>query len=198
MVLLLVDNSEGGLLTRELKRKLTLYDITYEVVQGGGQLRKGWKDYYDKVILSGGPKMLSDCQLCDIPTLGGCLRDADLAVNFQVLYEFPKAVLGICLGMQLMALAYGGRVERMPCGVQGPYLSRNGDMKHYYFHDMVSCVPCTFLRTEQRRFECVETDVCVSMRNVSGDRVGVQYHPEKSDLHVFVAFMHTPEAGTYN
>ena len=121
----------------------------------------------DGIVLSGGP---------DIDRTGNCPAYLDLDVP----------VLGICLGMQVMATALGGAVE---AGDYGGYAdvtveitddddplvgSLAPDTRVWASHaDEVARVPPGFDRTAR-------SDVCdvEAMSDTDGDRYGVQWHPE--------------------
>jgi len=121
----------------------------------------------DGLVLSGGP---------DMDRIGNCPAYLDLDVP----------VLGICLGMQLMAEELGGRVGP---GEYGGYAdvtvevtddedplvgSLAPETRVWASHaDEVKEVPSSFQRT-------ATSDVCgvEAMSEIDGDRFGVQWHPE--------------------
>ncbi len=121
----------------------------------------------DGLVLSGGP---------DIDRTGNCSLYLDLDVP----------VLGICLGMQVMAAALGGEVGP---GDYGGYAdvtveitdstdplvgSLAPDTRVWASHaDEVTQVPPEFDRTAHSEICGVE-----AMSHVDADRYGVQWHPE--------------------
>ena len=123
----------------------------------------------DGVIIGGGP---------DLGRSGNCA---------QYLRSMDLPILGICLGHQLMALAYGGKVGRGACGgyasVAVEVLKENDilqGMPHrmgvWASHmDEVSELPPHFERLAR-------SDVCEieAMRHTSKPMYGVQWHPEVS------------------
>ncbi len=177
MPLLLIDNSEGGPLTSLLKEKLARAGVHFDVVTGGGEMmRDDWQHFYNAAILSGGPKILSDCQRCKEPTLSACRRDPALHANFRVLDNFSKPVLGICLGLQLMTLAYGGCLRRMPQRVQGWHTTDGGRKRFWFFNDTVSKMPTGFAVDD------IWDGKVASMSDTNRLRFAVQYHPEKTSI----------------
>jgi GMP synthase (glutamine-hydrolysing) len=121
----------------------------------------------DGLVLSGGP---------DIDDIGNCPAYLDLDVP----------ILGICLGMQLIARARGGTVSP---GEYGGYAdvtvqvtdetdpivgSLAPETRVWASHaDEVSTVPPSFVRTAR-------SDVCEveAMSDTEADLYGVQWHPE--------------------
>ncbi|PSQ49249.1 GMP synthase [Halobacteriales archaeon SW_6_65_15] len=112
----------------------------------------------DGLVLSGGP---------DIDDVGNCADYLDLDVP----------VLGICLGMQVVADELGGEVGP---GDYGGYadvtveITDEGDPVVWASHaDEVKEVPEGFVRT-------ATSDVCgvEAMADPDRDRYGVQWHPE--------------------
>ncbi|MHC1602796.1 MAG: GMP synthase subunit A, partial [Methermicoccaceae archaeon] len=123
----------------------------------------------DGIIIGGGP---------DLGRSGNCA---------QYLRSMDLPILGICLGHQLMALTYGGKVQR---GVYGGYASVELEvlkedailrgmphrMSVWASHmDEVAELPPHFERLAR-------SDVCEieAMRHASKPLYGVQWHPEVS------------------
>jgi GMP synthase (glutamine-hydrolysing) len=121
----------------------------------------------DGLVLSGGP---------DMDDIGNCPEYLDLDVP----------VLGICLGMQLIATELGGRVES---GEYGGYADVDVDIVDDEDLLLGSLAPETRVWASHADevvelpdgFECTaRSDICdvEAMSNTDRDLYGVQWHPE--------------------
>ena len=131
------------------------------------------RQLFDCLIISGGPWNIPE----DLPKTGN-------AINY--ILEFPGPVLGICLGHQLMAYAYGGELVRgyPEFGGVRVYVDREDTI--------LRGVPREFIAWEShnisvikppRGFEVIahsDTVPVEAMVNEGIYRFGVQFHPEVS------------------
>jgi para-aminobenzoate synthetase component II len=117
------------------------------------------------------------------PTSAGVSVDAVLVAADRSL-----PLLGVCLGMQSMAVAYGGSVVRAPTLVHGEAseVTHDGDgllaglppsFPAARYHSL--CVDLTTLPSEFRVTAMSEADrVVMGIRHTSLPMEGVQFHPE--------------------
>ena len=140
--------------------------------------------HWDAIVLSGSSVNLSEP-----------VSMRHISKDLSSLLLFPNVpILGICFGMQLMAMAYGGLVERMPCPLkQDRYVCYNDtnesvllddtQFKACFSHeDAVTRCPPTFKRwsTHDATIDVIESRELL--------RFGVQFHPEKSEGPVLERF----------
>lgn len=162
---LLVDNSEGGKFTRKLIAQIRGDGHELVVVDKGdaGNLALGELDEFDAAILSGGPPRLTQCNLI-----------RDFAVDLAVLSRFTGPKFGVCFGMQMMAVVYGGEVQDMGCFAEGWRELHNGVRVMYAYHDEVTVLPPTF----QLRQVCNGHAAAMASKELKA--YATQYHPEDS------------------
>jgi GMP synthase-like glutamine amidotransferase len=174
MRVLLVDNSkpECAIFTPKLEEQLRHHAFvvrasTREAVEA--HLAEAW----DAIVLSGSSLNMSQT-----------LTTSAIAKDLMVLLRCPDVpILGVCFGMQLMAVAYGGEVRRLADGRQGQYDVRadgpvaTGQIAPFFHHqDEVTIVPPEFV------VDAVDANsgMIVGMHARALHRYGVQYHPECS------------------
>ncbi len=129
---------------------------------------------YDKILLSPGP---------------GIPEDAGILIDLIKTYGASKSIMGVCLGHQAIALAYGGSIANLPQvyhGIATPIVINDGD--EYLFNgipkniqvgryhswavqeeDLPSCFEITS-RDEEGKI--------MGIRHKEHDVRGVQFHPE--------------------
>jgi GMP synthase-like glutamine amidotransferase len=114
----------------------------------------------DAIVLSGSSQTFSKCTV----------QPETLALDVYLLRQ-PLPVLGVCFGMQTMAVVDGGRVRAMRETV------REWSCGRFFWHaDEVVVVPPGY--TARRR-----KNVVVSLRRDEDPfRYGVQHHPEASSV----------------
>ncbi|ADN50012.1 glutamine amidotransferase-related protein [Vulcanisaeta distributa] len=129
------------------------------------------KQLFDCLIISGGPWNIPE----DLPRTGN-------AINY--ILEFPGPVLGICLGHQLMAYAYGGELVRdLPeFGGVRVYVDREDTILRGVPREFVAWESHNISVARQPRgFEVIahsDTVPVEAMVNEGISRFGVQFHPE--------------------
>lgn len=119
------------------------------------------------------------------PGPGHPAKKRDIGNTIDVLREYPNVpTLGVCLGHQALAEAYGGSVERAPEPVHGKSTRVSHDERTIYrdvpqdfpagrYHSLVvSGVPDEFRVTAR------SGDIIMGMRHREYPLEGVQYHPE--------------------
>ena len=178
MRVLLVDNSKpaNAIFTPKLRTCLS----THAEVSSCPTLEDAVRfidERWDAIVLSGSSLNMSQS-----------VRTAALAKDLMVLLRHRDTpCLGVCFGMQLMAVAYGGEVERLcvsregghDVDADGPLLA--GRVAPFFSHqDVVVKVPPAFLADAWD----VDTHIVVGMHCHKLRRYGVQYHPECSDTTV--------------
>ena len=109
MVVLIINNSSKEKIKKRTKKLIKIvekYGFSTIVLSSNIELNKlllNDKSKIKGIILSGGPLQLSD-KICA----------NDISQNINVLLNFPNIpILGICFGMQVMALAYGGKIDNL-------------------------------------------------------------------------------------
>lgn len=109
----------------------------------------------------------------------------DFAVGREVLRDGRRPVLGVCLGMQGMVTAYGGRVERVPPGHGVDALIDHDGV------DLFEGIPEGFRAIRYHSLAAVElpdelratavdeeTGLTMGVAHESLPQAGVQFHPE--------------------
>lgn len=177
--IVIIDN--GGQFTHLEGRAMKEIGVSYEIIDNETSVDKVWGKNPNGIILSGGPS---------IENSGNSSK--------YLSGEIP--VLGICLGHQIIANNFGGKVEP---GEYGGFADIDVDIleKKELFKDLddtlsvwashedqVTEVPDNFLIT-------AKSDICKieAMRHSSLPIYGVQWHPEvshtESGLDIFRNFL---------
>ena len=118
------------------------------------------------------------------PGPGHPAEPADFAVGTEVLLAGTRPVLGVCLGMQGLVTAYGGRVERVrPAHGEVALVSHDGlgvfhglpqDLRAVRYHSLaVTELPAGLTATAWS-----EDGVVMGVRHRDLPLEGVQFHPE--------------------
>ena len=118
------------------------------------------------------------------PGPGHPAEPADFAVGREVLLAGTRPVLGVCLGMQGLVTAYGGRVERvLPAHGEVAQVSHDGrgvftglpqDFAAVRYHSLAAVV----LPDALEATAWSEDGVVMGVRHRSLPLEGVQFHPE--------------------
>ncbi len=168
MVKIIVINNYGQF-CHLIHRAVRDLDQDVELMKNTSSLEEILKKEPDGLILSGGPTL---------ERAGNCIR---------YVKELDLPVLGICLGHQVMAQAYGGSVRTGAAGgyaaVEIEILDEDDILKGlgqktnvWASHaDEVSTLPPDFIRLARSRICEVE-----SMKHRKKPLYGVQWHPEVS------------------
>ncbi len=159
-----------------------LYHLVEAVMPPGSVLRVKRNDEispeeagrYDKIIISPGP---------------GLPKDAGVSCEIIKSYGGQRSILGVCLGHQAIAQAYGGRLLNLPQVLHGKAISIRvtvmdeplfrgcpGQFETGRYHSWV-VDPGTLPRTLQ---VCATDDMgnIMALRHRQHDVRGVQFHPE--------------------
>lgn len=122
-------------------------------------------DDFDLIILSPGPKA---------PT--------DYPDTIHLIKTLPdqKAVLGICLGMQMITMAHQGVVQELPHPVHGKrslFLSekhKNWDKTMVARYHSLYCIPSGDFKIEGT----TQDNIIMWMQHYHKKQIGIQFHPE--------------------
>lgn len=184
-MILLVDNSKD-LSTAQMTPKLIDYllrrNVRVAVASSIGEVRRCLALYRLRgAILSGGPLLLTERTQVD-----------HYSQNIMALLHMERRalpVLGICFGMQVMAAAYGGKVDAMKHKKEGvERVMRVGAHSHlmpprHTMRRMVASHQDRVVRVPPG-FEATSVSACgtiiQSMEDTRHRRYGVQFHPEGS------------------
>lgn len=176
MRVLLVDNSkpECAIFTPKLFDCLSTY-ATVVSCPTRESASEHVDDRWDAIVLSGSSLNVSQSLIA-----------AALSKDLMMLLRHPDVpCLGVCFGMQLMAVAYGGEVKRLDAPREGVYETQAkgpliaGSIDPFFSHqDVVTTVPPDF------EADATSDGMIVGMNSKRLRRFGVQYHPECSNAHV--------------
>lgn len=183
MRVLLVDNSKPSIrvhtpklveMLERLNATVTTCETTSKVSRA---LEPNTRHNWDAVVLSGSSLNMSES-----------VETSKISKDLMTLLQMQDvAILGVCFGMQLLAVVNGGTVSRLtsPCDgkavvnftrdtvIGAPHKSREA-----YFHhqDLVTQVPPNFVVDGYR----TEDGAVASFHSRQMHRFGVQFHPEES------------------
>ena len=171
MRLLLVDNSKPELayFTPKLEELLRSFG-SVRVCRSRQETNDALNLRWDAAILSGSSLNMSES-----------LNAAAIAKDLNVLLRLHDTpCFGVCFGMQLMAVAYGGEVSRLDKPRRGwqvvDSLSDGACGLAFFAHqDYVSAVPDGFVASAS------SNGIVCEMHSAELMRGGVQYHPEESN-----------------
>lgn len=172
MTTLLVDNFDS--FTHNLDQAIRSLGIATSVVRVDSPSLKGIVERrtFSTLVISPGPK-----------------HPQDAAVSVELIRRFFGLVpiLGVCLGQQCLAFAFGGRVDRLPRPIHGraTLASHHGTglfrglkdpMLVARYHSLYT--PRTHLPTRFRVDAVTEDDIPMAISNEEHAAYGVQFHPE--------------------
>jgi GMP synthase (glutamine-hydrolysing) len=98
-MLLIIDN-QSAYIKRFKRDYLNEYDIPYKVFDHNEPVRGEFLTDIKGVILSGGR--------------GNPYQPLNLTANFVALMRFDVPVIGFCLSHEIIAVAYGGHIRKLP------------------------------------------------------------------------------------
>ena len=183
MRVLLVDNSKPTIrvhtpklvdMLQRLRAEVTTCETAADVSHA---LESSMRHSWDAVVLSGSSLNMSES-----------LETSKISKDLMTLLQMQDvAVLGVCFGMQLIAVANGGTVGRLTSACDGnctinftrdTILGAPDQDRWAYFHhqDVVTTVPSNFVVDGYR----VDDGVISSFHSLQLHRFGVQFHPEES------------------
>ena len=166
MKILLIDNNTAHI--KALNKALTGHDVEIQKYQPGLDFHHHDKDL---VILSGGGG--EGREVHDRHKNGDLWYKDEL----QFILNCPKPLLGICMGFELIAHAYGSRIEKLSKGKEGfeSFQTETGQLvKQYNSHNYaVRRVPQKHLKVLARSVSGVEM-----FKHNTKPVLGVQFHPE--------------------
>jgi GMP synthase-like glutamine amidotransferase len=131
------------------------------------------------IILSGGPMLLSNETYLK-----------DYIINFNILINYPHIpIFGICFGFQVIAMAYGGHISKLPQPILGLHKNisilkdsvlfksfPNNTINVYKYHnDHITRAPHHFHVTAYDNTSSIQV-----IENKELLRFGTQFHPENS------------------
>lgn len=157
-----------------LVKQLTTDEVT---VVRNDQIPLGAVDAFDKIILSPGP---------------GIPEEAGLLLPLIQQYAASKSILGVCLGHQAIAQAFGATLSNLPAvfhGVATPIqLLPATPRKNDWFTGLTVPIEVgryhSWVVSDQNLPECIEVtardaqNYIMALRHKQLDVQGVQFHPE--------------------
>ncbi len=161
----------GAQYAQLIARRVREWGMPAEIVDGQTPLAEIEALTPAALILSGGPQSV---------------LDPDAALPDPALWRSDLPMLGICYGMQLMAHALGGGVERSPVGESGRtrvrlrpsplFVGLPGEIVAWMSHgDRIERLPPGFMA-------CATTDAThAAAMDDGGRRHAVQFHPEVAE-----------------
>ena len=172
--LLVVDNGTHYL--SELRRALTLLEVPHRVHDSDRPLPAGERTAAAGIILTGGELHLY-----------GRAAPAGAALNLELIEHATVPILGLCLGCQLIAWAYGAVIERLPAPVDCP-----ADIEILSSDELFAGIPSPTPMVMAHNDAIVDVGVSLAVlaRSEFGEfeairhrrraQYGVQFHPEVS------------------
>ncbi len=177
-MILVIDTCSVGLSSREFVDPVISVVGDGCVVRHYSEVSKDDLLSADKVIICGNP--LADDKI---------YRDIEL---FKWIRDFEKPVLGICAGMQIIALVHGGNLcRKSEIGMKTIKIVKDDVL----FSGCSSCFSAYCLHGKSVSlsggFEVIaESDKCVECVKVKGkDIYGVLFHPEVRNREIIVNFL---------
>ena len=185
MRVLLVDNSKPSArihtpklveMLERLHAQVTTCEATSDVTRALEPIRR---HNWDAVVLSGSSLNMSDS-----------LETSAISKDLMTLLQMQDvAVLGVCFGMQLLAVVNGGSVGRLshPCDGSANVtfttdcvlgVPHRAHQAYFHHQDIVTQVPHNFVVDGYRE----DDGVVVSFRSRLMHRFGMQFHPEEKNI----------------
>jgi anthranilate synthase component 2 len=146
--------------------------VSFNVIKSD-ELRISGAESYDKIIFSPGSGLPEEQ-----PAMFDILRE----------YGHKKPILGICLGLQAIALFYGGELFNLPKVVHGQARNLNIISPHYIFQGITGIIPVGLYHSwaviETSLPSCLdiiartEEGIIMGLAHTRYDVCGLQFHPE--------------------
>jgi GMP synthase (glutamine-hydrolysing) len=171
---LIVDNRSHFL--PDLLVRLEELEAPYEILPNDGRISDEVLAQYAGIVLTGGP-MLLERQL----------YLADISLDLEVLMEAQVPILGICLGLELIAATHGADIERL-----ATIFEQQETIRVLKANDLFAGLPGAFpvqLATHGQvaslpdGFEVLATSPTfpyLAVKHMHRPIYGVQFHPEVS------------------
>ncbi len=108
--------------------------------------------------------------------------------KFEFLKHYEKPVLGICAGMQIISLLYGGKPKKgTEIGYyfeyfEKPFLSLEGEHEVYHLHNNYATLPRDFEKFTDSR-------IPQAIKHKSREIYGVLFHPEVRNKELIEEFI---------
>jgi len=129
---------------------------------------------YDAIVLSPGP---------------GLPEEAGICLDIIRTYYKTKKILGVCLGHQAIALAFGGRLKNLNTVMHGlsrsTMITKRNDSLFKGLTDVFDCaryhswvVDKDFLPADLEILACDEQGEIMAMKHTHFPTYGLQFHPE--------------------
>lgn len=168
------------------------YDsFTYNLVQYFGELGAEVKVFRNDAI---SPDEIADLRPKQIVISPGPCTPNEAGISVDVVKRFADdiPILGVCLGHQAMASAFGGDIVRARSAMHGKtsmiYHTGDGLYKNFpnpfratRYHSLIvkeTSVPDCFDITAWTQTESGERDEIMGLRHKTAPLAGVQFHPE--------------------
>jgi GMP synthase-like glutamine amidotransferase len=173
--ILLIDNSkpECAIFTPKLLTLLQNYGVVTACNTRTETIAALATPHYDAIVFSGSSLNMSES-----------LVTAAISKDLMMLLRHPDVpCLGVCFGMQLIAVAYGGEVERLQAPRVGELATTytafgegasRDDLAYFSHQDVVVAVPPDFA------IDGTSDGYVSVMHSDKFKRFGVQFHPECS------------------
>jgi anthranilate synthase component II len=168
--ILIIDNYDS--FTFNIVEQLRQFNITEIVVAKNDEISIENALAYSKIIISPGPK---------IPAESGIIIPLVQSITTQ-------SVLGICLGMQAIAEAFGGNIYNLPNPYHGAQTSLNLIEPHSIFDNLATPIIVglyhswavqSFINNDTMQVTSVSADnIVMSIKHRYLNIDGIQFHPE--------------------
>lgn len=171
MKLLLLDNYDSFTFNLvHLIEKVSDYEV---IVKRNDEINLSEFEHYDKIVLSPGP---------------GLPEESGIMLPFIKHYATTKSILGVCLGHQALAVAFGVSLQNLDTVFHGIASETKVIKKDILFDKLPSVFQAGRYHSWivnaseiKKEFNITAIDAagnCMAMRHKQYDLCGVQFHPE--------------------